>query len=93
MRSFNAVRPAPALTCLFAQAPRPPIGLDLGLHVGQPGGDAGAGIELDELHEAEAAGTLRTAIPPCSRGTDRRGLQSAGARVSQAEIRFVRCQQ
>ena len=93
MRSFNAVRPAPALTCLFAQAPRPPIGLDLGLHVGQPGGDAGAGIELDELHEAEAAGTWRTTTPACPQKTGRRGLQRAGARVSQAEIRFVRCQQ
>jgi hypothetical protein len=35
----------------------PLVGFDLGLHVGQTGGHAFVGVEVEQIEKAEAAGT------------------------------------
>jgi hypothetical protein len=45
------------LSCSRPQRTGPLVGFDLGLHIGQAGGHASVGVEVEQIEKAEAAGT------------------------------------
>ena len=84
----------------LARVARPDVGVDILFHADKAFGDTAAGAQSHPLEETGAAGTCQATIavsPPKTIGGGKDGgrgcQQGAGARVSQAEIRFARHQQ